>query len=70
MQKMPFYLSICGILEIGEKQNWKTFLPLVELSAGGVANESMKITLILTENAYFPIKRDYLRMKKCYFFSH
>ena len=39
---------------------------LVELSAGGVANESMKITLILTENTKFPIKKGYLRVNLCY----
>ena len=37
-------------------------MPLVELSAGGIASELMKITLIFTENAKFPIKKGYLRV--------
>ena len=43
---------------------------LVELLAGGAARECVKITLIFTENAKFPIKKGYLRVKKCYSFSH
>ena len=38
MQKMPFYLSICGILEINKKQ-LKIIVAFVELSARGVASE-------------------------------
>ena len=38
-------------------------MSLVELSAKGLASE---ITLILTENTHFLIKRDYLRVNLCY----
>ena len=39
MQKMPFYLPICGLLKISKNQNGKTIIPFVELSAKGLANE-------------------------------
>lgn len=39
MQKMTFYLAIHGLLEISEKQDRKTIMQLVELSAEGVASE-------------------------------
>ena len=39
MQKMTFYLAIHGLLEISEKQDRKTIMQLVELSAEGIANE-------------------------------
>lgn len=54
----------CNLWHIGkqEKAGLKTIMPLVELSAGGIASELMKITLIFTENAKFPIKKGYLRV--------
>ena len=60
---MAFYLPIRSILEIGEKQNWKTIMSLVELSAGGVASE---ITKNFTENTNSLIKKGYLRVNLCY----